>query len=213
MKPLTWPSSTSFAQMIVMSLKVALPIQRFDPFSTQLSPSRVAVVRRPCAESEPESGSVRPNAPMTSPLASFGIHSSRCSCEPHTLIGAGREPVLHAGEGGDRRVDARELERDEPAEHGRVLERLRLVPRERECAEFGERLHDLHRELRTIPVVVDDRLHVGLEPRAKLRERLLLGVAEEGLVGVEVARESLEGHDCSIASWGCSEPRSGARPA
>ena len=34
MKPLTWPSSTSFAQMIVMSENVALPIQRLAPFST-----------------------------------------------------------------------------------------------------------------------------------------------------------------------------------
>ena len=72
MKPLTWPSSTSFAQMTVMSEKVALPIQRLAPFSTHESPSRFAVVRRPCAESEPDSGSVSPNAPSTSPLASFG---------------------------------------------------------------------------------------------------------------------------------------------
>ena len=89
MKPLTWPSSTSFAQMIVMSENVALPIQRLAPLSTHESPSRFAVVRRPWAESEPESGSVRPNAPSTSPRASFGIHSSRCSFEPQTLI----EPV------------------------------------------------------------------------------------------------------------------------
>ena len=86
MKPLTWPSSTSFAQMIVMSENVALPIQRLAPFSTHVSPSRVAVVRRPCAESEPESGSVRPNAPTTSPLAILGIHSRRCSFEPQMLI-------------------------------------------------------------------------------------------------------------------------------
>lgn len=82
MKPFTWPSATSFAQTIVMSENVALPIQRFRPFSTQWSPSRRAVVRRPFAESEPESGSVSPNAPITSPEAILGIHSSRCACEP-----------------------------------------------------------------------------------------------------------------------------------
>ena len=47
MKPLTWLSSTSRAQMIEMSHHGALPIQRFWPLRTQVSPSRFAVVRRP----------------------------------------------------------------------------------------------------------------------------------------------------------------------
>ncbi len=34
--------------------------------------------------SEPESGSVRPNAPMTSPEASFGSQWARCSSDPPT---------------------------------------------------------------------------------------------------------------------------------
>ena len=69
MKPLTWPSSASFAHTIVTSLMEPLPIQRLAPLITQLSPSRFAAVRRPCAESEPESGSVSAKAPSSSPLA------------------------------------------------------------------------------------------------------------------------------------------------
>ncbi len=84
MNPLTWPSSALFAQTIVMSLKVAFPIQRFEPLSTQSSPERVAIVWRPWAESEPDCGSVSANAPRTSPEASFGSHSARCSAEPVT---------------------------------------------------------------------------------------------------------------------------------
>ena len=43
----------------------------FAPLTTHSGPSRTAVVFVACA-SEPASGSVRPNAPIISPLASFG---------------------------------------------------------------------------------------------------------------------------------------------
>ena len=135
-----------------MSENVALPIQRFAPLSTHLSPSRVAVVRRPCAESEPDSGSVRPNAPSTSPLANFGSHSARCSVEPPTPIAPIDEAVLHADEGARREASTRasssatkprntaEFSNGRVSSHG--------VPR---GAEVGEGLHDLHRELGARP--------------------------------------------------------------
>jgi hypothetical protein len=82
-KPLTWPSSTSLAQITVTSAKVALPIHFFSPFSTHSSPSRRAVVFRPRETAEPTSGSVRPNAPIFSNRCIGGSHRCFCSSEPH----------------------------------------------------------------------------------------------------------------------------------
>ena len=82
-KPFTWLSATSRAQMTVTSLKVALPIHFFWPLSTQVSPSRRAVVVKPPAVPEPASGSVRPNAPIFSSRAIAGNHCCFCSSEPH----------------------------------------------------------------------------------------------------------------------------------
>ena len=82
MKPLTWLSATSRAQMIETSHHGALPIQRFWPFSTQVSPSRFAVVVRPPAVPEPTSGSVRPKQPIFSKRAIGGSHFCFCSSEP-----------------------------------------------------------------------------------------------------------------------------------
>jgi hypothetical protein len=47
--PLTWSSATSRAHTTTWSAKVALPIQRFAPSITHVSPSRRAVVRMPRA--------------------------------------------------------------------------------------------------------------------------------------------------------------------
>ena len=115
MKPLTWPSAASFAQMTTMSLKVALPIQRFEPLMTHSSPSRVATVRRPCAESDPESGSVRPNAPISSPDGELRQPLGALLGRAGDADRAHREAVLHADVGGDRRVDPGQLERDPAA--------------------------------------------------------------------------------------------------
>ena len=54
-------------------------------------------------------------------------------------------------------------------------------------------------ELGPLPVLVDDRLDVVLEVRAELGDEVLLAVGEEVLVAVEVAREGLECHVCSVA--------------
>ena len=198
MKPLTWPSATSFAQMIVMSENVALPIQRFWPFSTHWSPSRRAVVRRPFAESEPESGSVSPNAPITSPRGDLRDPLLALRLRARDRERPADEAVLDADERAHRRIDPGELERDEPAEHRGVLERPRLVPGERQRAEVGQRLHDLMRELGPLPVPADDRFDVAFAPFADRGDRLLLAFGEQGgLVRVEIARQGREVHDGS----------------
>ena len=82
MKPLTWLSATSRAQMIEMSHQGALPIQRFSPLRIQVSPSRFAVVRSPPDAPEPTSGSVRPKQPIFSKRAIGGSHFCFCSSDP-----------------------------------------------------------------------------------------------------------------------------------
>jgi hypothetical protein len=59
----------------------ALVMNALDPSMTHSSPSSRAVVRVAPA-SVPPPGSVRPNAPMTSPVLIRGSHSRFCSSEP-----------------------------------------------------------------------------------------------------------------------------------
>ena len=82
MKPLTWLSATSRAQMIETSHQGELPIHFFWPFKTQVSPSRFAVVVRPPDAPEPTSGSVRPKQPIFSKRAIGGSHFCFCSSDP-----------------------------------------------------------------------------------------------------------------------------------
>ena len=74
---MTAESPSSRAQMITTSANEALPIQRLSPLSTQLSPSRRALVSS-ATESEPCRGSVSANAPTLSSRAIAG--SQRCFC-------------------------------------------------------------------------------------------------------------------------------------
>ena len=82
MKPLTWLSATSRAQMIETSHHGALPIHRFWPLMIQVSPSRFAVVVRPPPVPGTTSGSVRPKQPIFSKRAIGGSHFCFCSSEP-----------------------------------------------------------------------------------------------------------------------------------
>jgi hypothetical protein len=85
-KPRTGLSCSSvLAQITAKSAMVPIPIQRFDPLSTQSVPSRVAKVFM-LEGSLPADGSVRPKQPMASPLAILGSHSSLCSSEPNLWI-------------------------------------------------------------------------------------------------------------------------------
>ena len=60
----------------------AFVMKFFEPFSTQSSPSRTAVVFVPL-ESDPASASVRPQAASHSPEASFGMYRRRCASVPN----------------------------------------------------------------------------------------------------------------------------------
>src|SRR4051812_49765496 len=89
MKPLTWLSARSRAQMIDTSHHVELPIHFFCPFRIQVSPSRLAVVVSPPAVPEPTRGSVSPKQPIFSiraigggPLCFFASAPSEEE-EPH----------------------------------------------------------------------------------------------------------------------------------
>src|SRR5690606_8257055 len=79
MKPLM-PSSVR-AQMIATWARLPLVIHILDPLMIQSEPFRRAWVRMD-AGSEPESGSVKPKQPITSPAAIRGSHSCFCSSEP-----------------------------------------------------------------------------------------------------------------------------------
>src|SRR5258707_5578212 len=59
---LTWLSATSRAQITDTSHHGELPIHRFWPLRTQVSPSFFAVVVRPPEAPEPTSGSVNPRS-------------------------------------------------------------------------------------------------------------------------------------------------------
>ena len=68
--------------MIETSHQGELPIHFFWPFKTQVSPSFLAVVKRPPDAPEPTSGSVRPKQPIFSKRAMGGSHFAFCSSDP-----------------------------------------------------------------------------------------------------------------------------------
>src|SRR6266700_3123150 len=88
--------------MIETSHHVALPIQRFCPLSTHVSPSRLAMVVSPPLVPEPTSGSVRPKQPIFSQRAIGGSHFCFCSSDPSRYVGPvfidnGLDPGFHVG--------------------------------------------------------------------------------------------------------------------
>src|SRR5258705_10031770 len=93
MKPLTWLSARSRAQMIEMSHQGELPIHFFSPLRTQVSPSRFAVVSKPPEAPEPTSGSVRPKQPIFSILTIGGSHFFFCSSDPARLVEPMAKPL------------------------------------------------------------------------------------------------------------------------
>ena len=96
MKPRIPPSVC--AQTMAMSEMVPLVIHIFEPLRIQSVPSCFAWVRIE-AGSEPESASVRPNDPNTSPVAIRGSHVCFCSSEPNFQIGnIASEPCTETNE-------------------------------------------------------------------------------------------------------------------
>ena len=84
MNPRT-PSSVT-AHTMAISAMPPFVIHILAPFSTQSPPSRRAAVRIEPG-SLPESGSVRPKHPSTSPVTMRGSHSCFCSSEPNFQMG------------------------------------------------------------------------------------------------------------------------------
>jgi hypothetical protein len=72
--------------MMAIWARLPLVIHILEPLMIQSEPSRRAWVRIEDG-SEPESGSVRPKHPITSPEAIRGSHSCFCSSEPNFQIG------------------------------------------------------------------------------------------------------------------------------
>jgi hypothetical protein len=73
----------------------AVEMKRFEPEMCQPPSSGVAAVRSDPA-SEPDSGSVRANAPIDSPRASGGTNRARCSSVPKRRIGSATALVCTA---------------------------------------------------------------------------------------------------------------------
>ena len=87
MNPRTRPSSVvSRAHTTATSAIPPLVIHILVPLSTQSSPSRRAVVAIEPG-SDPESCSVSPKQPISSPAAMPGSHRCFCSSEPYFQIG------------------------------------------------------------------------------------------------------------------------------
>ena len=113
MKPLTWLSARSRAQMIEISHHVALPIQRFWPLRTQVSPSRLAVVVSPPLVPDPTSGSVRTEAADLFPSVPSAAAISALLLRAIEIDRAHGEAAVDAEERAERSVGARQLHRDE----------------------------------------------------------------------------------------------------
>src|SRR4029453_18696249 len=94
MKPFTWLSARSRAQMMETSHHVALPIHRFSPLRIQVSPSRLVVVVRPPEAPKPTSGSVSPKQPIFSMRAIGGSHFCFLSFDPPKKSQTVAQPLL-----------------------------------------------------------------------------------------------------------------------
>ena len=190
MKPLTWLSATSRAQMIETSHHGALPIHRFWPLRIQVSPSRFAVVGQAAARSRPdqrlgqaEAADLFPARHRRQPLLLLLLRSVE-------IDRAHRQAAVHAEERAERRVDACHLHRDEAeqllASAGAAVA---LIAQATEL-QFLEGRQQLERKRIVGPVLVDDRLDLGLHVRAHLLDdRLFLGGQDiRELVEVAVRR-------------------------
>ena len=78
------PSSVC-AHTTATSATLPLVIHILEPFSSQSSPSRLALVRMP-EGLDPKSASVSPKHPSASPVANRGSHCCFCSSEPKAWI-------------------------------------------------------------------------------------------------------------------------------
>ncbi len=194
-KPLTWPSAVSRAQTTTTSAMVPLPIHFFSPLISQVSPSRRAEVSRP-TESEPWVGSVRANAPRVVQLRHRGQPPLLLLLRAEHRDGLHGQSGLDAEEGAQAAVAAVELEVDQAVgdrAHRRAAVALDPVAHDPEAP---QPLDQVTRELRALPVVVDDRQHLvvdeapGAVPVVALLRGELVGDPEE--VGAARTANSVE---------------------
>ena len=153
----------------------ALPIHRFCPLRIQVSPSRLAVVVIPPLVPEPTSGSVSPKQPIfpSAPLRQPFLLLLLGSIE---IDRAHRETAVYAPERAERRVDTRDLHRDEAEQLLAAAGAAIALKAEPADTEFLERRQQFERKRVIGPVLVDDRLDLGLHVGPHfLDDRFLLG--------------------------------------
>ena len=193
MKPLTWLSATSRAQMIEMSHHGALPIHRFWPLRIQVSPFAFRGRGQPAACSrthqrlgEAEAADLFPARHRRQPLLLLLLRSVE-------IDRAHRQAAVHAEERAERRVDARQLHRDEAEQLLASAGAAIALDSRGRRAQFLERRQQLERKRIVGPVLVDDRLDLGLHVGAHLLDdRLFLGGQDvRELVEVAVRRGEL----------------------
>ena len=168
MKPLTWLSATSRAQMIEMSHHGALPIQRFWPLRIQVSPSRFAVVRRPATGSRADQRLGQGEA--------ADLFHARHRRQPLLLLLLGAREVdrthrkagVDAVEGAERNVGSRHLHGDQADQQGASARAAVAMHAETGDAQLLVRGEQLERERVLDPVFVDDRLDLRLHVGAHL---------------------------------------------
>jgi hypothetical protein len=186
-KPLTWSSASLRAQMTTTSANVALPIQRLAPLSTQVSPSRWAVVSIPRATPEPTSGSVRPKAPIASKRAMRGSHSSFCSSDPQWWI----EPIARwlctPRPVATEQSTAASSHCHEPVNQHAAPAAAVALQGHPAHSELRGALPDLVRELLARPEVVDDRPDLFAHERSDVAQEGAVVAGQDRLQRVEVA--------------------------
>ena len=183
-------SSSPVRAVIVTQAEMSVPafvMKIFAPSITH-SPSSSRAVVRVAPESEPASGSVRPNAASRLPEARSGSHCRFCSSLPKSQIGSVPERVVRGDRDRDGRVDARQLlDRDRVRDGVGAAAAVLLRDRHPHQPELGQLGHQLVGEAVLAVELLRDR-------RDLLLGELADGVADELVLRleVEVHAESLE---------------------
>ncbi len=175
---------TSLANTVKNSAKPPLEIQCLEPLSTKVSvfSSKTAVVRIEAA-SEPASGSVRANAAIISPEASFGSHRRFCSSVPYRMQTLQADRLVAADQDSEGGVDRPDL-LGHPAvrRRGEPVPAVLLGDRHSEGAELREAADHLRRD----PMIALDLggtdvvLRETAEGVEEGRNHLALGFADFG---------------------------------
>ena len=152
----------------------------FEPFSTQQSPARAAVVRMPAA-SLPDVDSVSPQAPIFSPRASGARNVCFCSSVPNSDDVRRAEAVVRRDRQRHAGIDARQLLDADAVVDGRHAGAAVLLGKlDAQQAERGQLRHQLDRKMLRLVPLADVRTHFGFGElaHAAAQQLLLLGRTE-----------------------------------